>query len=57
MGHIKTILFLVTALAVGIGIGKGYLYWKKHNGHDFTHVGDKPLVTGEALADPDIQRT
>jgi hypothetical protein len=46
MSHVKTILFLITALAVGIGLGKGYLYWKQHNDHDFTHVGDKPLVTG-----------
>ena len=44
--HIKTILFLLTSLVVGIGIGKGYLEWKRHNSADFSHKGDPPLVTG-----------
>jgi hypothetical protein len=44
--HLKTILFLGTSVAVGVGIGKGYLMWKQHNSHDFTHVGDPPLITG-----------
>jgi len=44
--NVKTILFLGTSLAVGIGIGQGYLYYKRHNSHDFTHIGDPPLITG-----------
>jgi hypothetical protein len=54
MNHIKTILFLILCLAVGVGIGKAYVWFMrpaagftKNSGQAvITGVGDAPAVRG-----------
>jgi hypothetical protein len=46
MNHVKTILFLVLCLAVGVGIGKAYVWFMRPASAGFTKNSGPPVITG-----------
>jgi hypothetical protein len=54
MNHLKTIFFLLVCLAVGVGIGKAYVWWNQPAGRGFEHNDGPPVITG--IGDAPAQR-
>jgi hypothetical protein len=54
INHLKTILFLIVCLALGVGIGKAYIWLRQPHKRGFEHYEGPPVVTG--VGDAPAQR-